>query len=134
MKSNPVCWFEIYVKDMDRAKVFYEGVFETKLDELPAPPAPEGQEDCGGNMKMFTFPMSEDDYGAAGALIEMEDVPSGPGGSLVYFACDDCAVEAARVSKLGGSVFREKMPIGEHGFIAIFNDTEGNMVGLHSMK
>jgi predicted enzyme related to lactoylglutathione lyase len=26
------------------------------------------------------------------------------------------------------------MPIGEHGFIAIVNDTEGNMIGLHSMR
>lgn len=53
---------------------------------------------------------------------------------MVYFHCDDCGVEAARARQCGGSIFRDKMPIGEHGFIAIVNDTEGNMIGLHSMR
>ena len=37
MKPNPVCWFEIYVEDMDRAKKFYETVFQTKLEDLHSP-------------------------------------------------------------------------------------------------
>jgi predicted enzyme related to lactoylglutathione lyase len=85
-------------------------------------------------MEMWKFSMSEQDYGAAGALIRMEGIPSGAGGTMVYFSCEDCAVEAARVTDSGGSVFREKMPIGEYGFIAIVKDTEGNMIGLHSMQ
>ena len=133
MKPNPVGWFEIYVQDMDRARIFYETVFQTTLDKLSAPPSPEG--DPGeGNMEMWKFSMSEQDYGAAGALIRMEGIPSGAGGTMVYFSCEDCAVEAARVTDSGGSVFREKMPIGEYGFIAIVKDTEGNMIGLHSMQ
>jgi predicted enzyme related to lactoylglutathione lyase len=51
----------------------------------------------------------------------------------VYFSCEDCAVEAARATANGGSIFKEKMSIGEHGFIALVFDTEGNMIGLHSM-
>ena len=54
-------------------------------------------------------------------------------GTLVYFACEDCAVEAARADENGGSIFIEKMSIGEHGFISLVYDTEGNMIGLHSM-
>jgi predicted enzyme related to lactoylglutathione lyase len=133
MKPNPVGWFEIYVEDMARAKSFYETVFERTLEQLPSPPGSE-DEACEDDMEMWMFPMSEEGYGAAGALIQMEGVPSGCGGTMVYFSCEDCAVEAARAAENGGSIFREKMPIGEYGFIAIVKDTEGNMIGLHSMQ
>ena len=52
---------------------------------------------------------------------------------LVYFVCDDCAIEAGRVTGAGGRIQREKTSIGEHGFIALAVDTEDNMFGLHSM-
>jgi hypothetical protein len=42
-------------------------------------------------------------------------------------------VEAARAAENGGRVFKEKMSIGKYGFIALVFDTEGNMIGLHSM-
>jgi uncharacterized protein len=131
MKPNPVGWFEIYVQDMDRAKSFYETVFQLSLVQLPPPPAPDGGS-CGGDMEMWMFPMSEQDYGAPGALMRMEGLPSGVGGTMVYFSCEDCATEAARATEHGGSIFRDKFSIGEYGFIAIVNDTEGNMIGLHS--
>jgi uncharacterized protein len=58
----------------------------------------------------------------------------GPGGSMVYLSCNDCAVEAARVAAAGGSVVRPKFSIGEHGSVSIVTDTEGNMIGLHSVS
>ena len=73
-------------------------------------------------------------YGASGMLIKMEGVSSGGSSTLVYFGCEDCAVEAARVANNRGSIMKGKMSIGEHGFIAIVNDAEGNMIGLHSIK
>ena len=126
--NNPVAWFEIYVQDMPRAKAFYEAVFQTQLTQLPAP----GEV---GGLEMWTFGSSMEEYGAAGALCKMEGVPPlGSGlGTLVYFKCVDCAVEAARAVENGGSVFKEKVSIGEFGFMALVNDTEGNMIGLHSM-
>jgi hypothetical protein len=59
-----------------------------------------------------------------------------PGGNgiLVYFSCADCAVEAAKAAKAGGKVQKEKVSIGQYGFIALVVDTEGNMIGLHSMQ
>ena len=132
MKANPVAWFEIYVQDMARAKTFYETVFEVTLQELPPPSAPEGVPSVGA-MELWSFPMSQQDYGAPGALVHMEGVTSSGGGTLVYFSCQDCAVEAARAIEHGGEIVRAKMPIGEYGFIAIVTDTEGNRIGLHSM-
>lgn len=122
MKNNPVGWFEIYVQDMNRAKAFYETVFAGKLDKLPAT-----------DLEMWAFPMDMGTYGAPGALIQMPGCQSGGGGTLVYFSCMDCAVEAARAASAGGAVFKEKFSIGQHGFIALVTDTEGNMIGLHSM-
>jgi predicted enzyme related to lactoylglutathione lyase len=64
----------------------------------------------------------------------MEGFPSGGNSTLVYFVCDDCAVEEGRVRGAGGKVERAKMSIGPYGFISLVVDTEGNMVGLHSMR
>lgn len=123
MTRNPVGWFEIYVQDIERAKSFYEAVFQFKLENL---------NNTGPDM--WVFPMQMDAGGAAGALVRMEGVPSGGNSTLVYFSCQDCAVEAARVAGAGGRVDREKFAIGEYGFIALVYDTEGNMIGLHSMQ
>ena len=123
MQSNPVNWFEIYVQDMGRAKSFYESVFQLKLEKLNNP-----------ELEIWAFPMMKDQFGASGALVKMEGFPSGGNSTLVYFHCADCSIEAARVVKFGGSIQREKMSIGQYGFIALAYDSEGNMFGLHSMQ
>lgn len=124
---NPVGWFEIYVQDMERAKAFYEKTFEKTLEQLADPTGGEG-------LEMWAFPMLPDAGGAPGALVKMEGCNSGGGGTLVYFSCEDCAVEEGRVVEAGGQVVRGKFSIGEYGFISLLTDTEGNMIGLHSLK
>jgi uncharacterized protein len=47
MSNNPVGWFEIYVQDMGRAKVFYESVFGAPLAKLDGP----------AEMEIWAFPM-----------------------------------------------------------------------------
>jgi uncharacterized protein len=64
----------------------------------------------------------------------VENGPTGAGGVLIYFVCEDCAVEQARVIKNDGKIVKEKSSIGQYGHIALATDTEGNMIGLHSMK
>ena len=123
MESNPVVWFEIYVQDMQRARKFYESVFAVKLEKLAV-----------DESELWAFPMSTERTGAPGALVKMDGVASGGNSTLVYFSCVDCAVEASRVAAAGGQVEREKMSIGEHGFICLARDSEGNMFGLHSMN
>lgn len=127
---NPVGWFEIYVADMARAKAFYEKVLACSLEDLPGPdmemmafPMDGGDEDCSGELP-----------GCSGALVKMDGVEPGGGGTLVYFSCADCALEEGRVEAGGGKVHRSKFFIGEYGFISLVSDTEGNMIGLHSRK
>lgn len=125
MSNNPVTWFEIYVQDMDRAKAFYESVFQVQLEKLNSP-----EDDA----EMWAFPMNMGGMGAAGSLVKMNGVPSGGCSTLVYFSSNDCAVEESRVKESGGKIMKSKTSINEYGFISLVYDTEGNMFGLHSMQ
>ncbi len=122
-RPNPVGWFEIYVQDMARARAFYQTTFEVTLEHLESP-----------GIDLWAFPMQHEKPGSPGALAKMDGKDSGRGGTLVYFSCADCVVEAARAAQNGGRIIKDKMGIGQYGFIAIIIDTEGNRVGLHSMK
>jgi predicted enzyme related to lactoylglutathione lyase len=123
MTHNPVNWFEIYVQDMARAKRFYESVLQLKLEKIGGP-----------DIEMWGFPMDVERFGASGSLVKAEGIPSGGNSTVIYFICNDCAVEAERVAKSGGRIKREKMSIGQYGHIALAFDTEGNLFGLHSMR
>ena len=120
---NPVGWFELYVQDLKRAQAFYEATFELTLQVLPGAP-----------VEMLVFSGGPDRHGCPGALVKMEGKDSGVGGTVVYFSCADCAVEAGRAAANGGRIVKEKFSIGDYGFIVLLTDTEGNMIGLHSME
>jgi predicted enzyme related to lactoylglutathione lyase len=122
-KTNIGCWFELYVQDINRAKAFYESVFQLQLVRLNNP-----------DLELWAFPMEMGKWGAGGALVKMEGVNSGGNSTIIYFSCEDCAVESARILAAGGKIQREKWSIGEYGFIALAIDSEGNMIGLHSLK
>lgn len=127
--ENPVVWFEIYVDDMQRAKKFYETVFKFELTEMPMPETDDGE------MEMLFFPSDMDTKNrASGALVKMEGFKAGNNGTIVYFMSNDCSIEASRAIDAGGSVFQSKTSIGEYGYMALIKDTEGNLVGIHSMK
>lgn len=127
MSMNPISWFEIYVNDMNRAKAFYETVLAVQLEKLDDPTSQDDE------LSMLAFPANMESYGAAGALVKMEGFPAGGNSTLVYFACEDCAVEESRVAAAGGKIEKPKMSIGDYGFISLVVDTEDNMIGLHSM-
>lgn len=125
---NPVVWFEIYVQDMARAQAFYEAVLALKLETLAMP---DGD---AAILQMVAFPAAMENGGAGGALVKAEGAASGGASTLVYFGCEDCAVEQSRVEAAGGTVVQPKFAIGEYGFCAVATDTEGNAFGLHSMQ
>lgn len=124
--KKPIVWFEIYVNDMKRAKAFYETVFEVNLEELSNP--------ATGEMQLYSFPGDMESYGANGALVKMEGMPAGGNSTIIYFGSKDCITEEQRIEKAGGKLHTKKMSIGQYGFISLFFDTEGNIVGLHSME
>lgn len=128
MKDNNIAtvgWFEIPVNKMKRAMGFYSEVFQVELDPQDF-----------GDLKMTFIPMGDGTKGAGGALIEASDhyTPSQEG-VLIYFLCDDVANELSRVEDAGGKILQSKTQISpEYGFMASFEDTEGNRIALHSQK
>lgn len=122
MKINALNWFELAVSDLSRARTFYETILAAKLQAA-------GMEGC----EMAIFPY-DNMKGVGGALSKMESCKPGPGGTMVYLNVEgDLDGVLSRIPAAGGKVIRERMPIPPHGFIGIFEDTEGNVVGLHSM-
>jgi hypothetical protein len=119
--ANALNWFEIPAADMARAVKFYSAILGTALEAGPTAPG----------YQMAAFPVE----GVGGALM------SGPGyvpsaeGALVYLnGGDDLNGILDRVEAAGGKIVTPKTGIGQHGFFAIFLDSEGNRMALHSMK
>jgi uncharacterized protein len=125
--KNPFTWVEIYVSDMARAQKFYETVLKTTMVPMQTP-------GDFGDLEMLCFPWVEGGANISGALCKTSEMKPGGGGTLVYFASDDCAEETVRVEAAGGKVLQEKYAIGEHGFCSVAVDTEGNTIGFYSMK
>lgn len=123
-----ISWFEVPVNDMDRAKKFYETVFEVEVSV----------NDFGGIL-MGWFPPAEDITapGISGSLVQHEGeyIPSATHGTLVYFNSQsgDIDHELSRVEAAGGSIVRPKTLISnEIGYMAVILDTEGNRIALYN--
>ena len=118
---NPVHWFEISVNDMDRARKFYECALGLQL----------GLNRVESTL-MAWFPTTEGGAGCSGALLKSEGRTPSHDGTMIYFSVPDIDAVLARVAANGGRTLTPKTDIGEYGFYAYFEDSEGNRVGLHS--
>jgi predicted enzyme related to lactoylglutathione lyase len=114
-------WFEIPANDFERAKKFYETIFEIEIETTNF-----------GGFKMGIFPHKE----VGCSICFGEGYEAGPQGSLVYLnANPDLEIVLKRVEKAGGRIIQSKKQISpEYGFMALFLDSEGNKLGLHSIK
>ena len=125
--ANVINWFEIPVTDMDRACKFYSEVFNIKI---------EGFDMTMGDMTMTMamFPYNPEAGEVGGSLVKTQDHEPNMQGTLIYLnGGDDLNTPLNNVENAGGKVILPKVPIGENGFMAMFIDTEGNRMGLHSM-
>ena len=120
---NAIGWFEIPAKKLARAKKFYEAIFKIKMQEM----------NLGNGLKMALFPVEPGTVG--GAICEHKDFyHPGMQGPLVYLnANPDVEKVLKRIEKNGGKIFKPKTQISEeYGYMAVFFDTEGNRIALHS--
>lgn len=121
---NVISWFEIPVKNFDRAKLFYETVLGIQIQLVPHPTNEYG---------IFPADITRGQIG--GALSKGEGCEPSTKGSLVYLnGGEDLSIALSKVEKAGGQTLLPKTSIGQNGFMAHFLDTEGNKVALHSMK
>lgn len=121
--ANALNWFEIPVADFVRAKGFYEKVLGIAIERMVMGPVTMGM-------------LSSDPNAVGGAIVQGDGGSPSKNGTIVYLhGGDDLGPMLARVEQAGGSVVVPKTEIGnDFGFFAHFVDTEGNKVGLHSMK
>ncbi len=119
-----ISWFEIPVMDIQRAKKFYEAIFDIKLASM----------DMGDEFKMEVFP--GDETSVSGALVYNESwyQPSNTDGPLIYLNGNpDLQTIEDKIEEAGGKVAIPRRQISpDHGFMAVFEDTEGNRIALHS--
>jgi len=123
--SNSLNWFEIPATDIDRAKSFYETIFDIQMDT---------QEMMG--MKMAMFPYEPTSGKAAGGIAQSEmHKPSGEG-TVVYLNANPSMDKiVSRIDEAGGQIVMPKTQISpEIGYMAFFIDSEGNKIGLHSQN
>ena len=117
--KNALNWFEIPVRDMDRALACYEALLGEKL-----------RRETFGGLPYGVFPYEAP--GTSGALVQDSRRTPG-GGTLVYLNADGKLDDVlARAAEAKATVVLPKTPIGPDGFIAILVDTEGNQVGFNS--
>lgn len=121
--SHTVSWFEIPAADMDRARKFYETIFDIEMQELPMP-----------EFKMVTFPMEMGSGHVHGALCQHEMYTPSENGTVVYLnANPDIQAVIDRIEPAGGKIVIPKTQISEEiGYMAFFIDSEGNRVALHA--
>ena len=121
--KNWINWFEIPVSDFSRAQNFYCGIFGIEMHVM---------EMMG--MQMGIFPT--EDNGSGGAIVKGDDYTAAMNGTLIYLnGGHDLNNVLNKIEAHGGKVFMPKTIIGEDmGYFAIFADTEGNKLALHSMK
>lgn len=123
--QNAISWFEIPSTDLERATKFYETIFGMNLIVMDLP-----------NIKMRMFPL-DDMMGVGGAIVDSGGFhkPSATDGPLIYLNGNpDVQIVMDKVEAAGGKVFLPKTEISpEYGCMAIFIDTEGNRIGLHSV-
>ena len=123
--TNVLNWFEVSVNNIDRAKKFYETVFNIQLESM----------DMMG-MKMAMFPYAPGSGKLSGALVQSDMHKPSTDGVKVYFNGNpDLSDALSRVEKAGGKIIMPKTSIGDDmGHMAFFIDSEGNHVALHSQQ
>ncbi len=119
---NAINWFEIPVADFARAVAFYERILAAQLPIDASFP----------DVRMAFFPMQ--DPGVGGCLVECaQSRPHADGVRIYLSGGDDLATILDRVVAAGGRIDVPKTLIREDiGYFALFADSEGNVVGLHS--
>lgn len=113
--------FEIPATDISRAINFYQAILDINIEKIEMP-----------EMEMGIFPYEE--QVVTGVIIKAEgDKPSANGVTIYLNGGDNLQIILDKVEKNGGEIIVPKSPhADESGFYALFLDSEGNKIGLHS--
>lgn len=115
--------FEIPATDISRAINFYKEILGVEIERMNFP-----------EMEMGLFPYQ--DQMVTGVLMKGEGYEPSKNGVTIYLnGGDNLQPILDKVEKNGGKIIIPKTPhADESGFFAIFRDSEGNKIGLHSLN
>ncbi len=119
-KYNPVVYFEIPVTDMGRAIQFYTAVFNFTFDKTVI-----------DKIEMALFPLVDENDGISGALAKGEIYKPTNDGVVIYFQTENIDQTLKIAIENGGRTLYPKTSNGDLGFVAEFEDSEGNRIALH---
>lgn len=121
---NIVVWFEIPATNFERAVHFYETILDIKIESIEM-----------AGFKQGLLP-HDDVSKVSGAIICGQGAIPSKEGTVVYLnGEDDLNIVLSKVELAGGEVLMTKTFLGDNiGHIAHFIDSEGNRMGMHSMK
>ncbi|MEC4728952.1 VOC family protein [Shewanella sp. D64] len=125
LHKAPLVWGEIPVENMDRAVAFYGKHFGVSF-----------KREVMNEMEMAILE-TEDKEAASIGLVKHEMMQPSAHGSVLYLnLSEQLSPLVEEIAQAGVKILLPVMPIkeGECGFIALFQDSEGNTVGLWSMK
>ena len=120
--SARVVHFEVPFDDADRARSFYRDVFDWQINAMPelnytivstGPVSAEGMPSEAGYI--------------GGGMMQRQAPVNTP---VITLQVDDIDATVVAIEKHGGSAIGEKLTVGDMGFAAYFNDSEGNLMGL----
>lgn len=117
----PINWFEIPAIDFERAVKFYSTILDKELAVSHL---------NGSDMAFF----SNEPLEVSGVIIHGEGAEPSAKGVLIYLnGGEDLSIPLAKIEPSGGTIIVPKTKISnELGYFAIFMDSEGNRMALHS--
>jgi uncharacterized protein len=118
--GNPFVHCELNTTDLDKAKSFYQSLFDWKLDEMPM-----------GDGELYT--MIGVGEGTGGGMMH-QPMPGAPSAWMPYVLVDDIAAATAKARSLGATILRDVMEVMDAGSLSIFRDPTGAVLGLWQPK
>jgi predicted enzyme related to lactoylglutathione lyase len=120
MMANPFVHVELGSTDIDKAKSFYQALFDWELKDA----------DVGGGMTYTLIGVGE---GTGGGMMK-QMVPGAPSAWLAYVGVDDIRAATAKAKSLGATVMRDVMEVMDEGWLSIIIDPTGAALGLWQPK
>lgn len=120
---NPFIHSELASTDVRKAKAFYSKLFKWKLRDEPMP-TPGGK---------YTMIDAGDGPGTGGGIMK-QMIPNAESAWMPYVLVDDIEASTKKAAKLGAHIMKGVTEVQGMGWLSIFEDPTGAILGLWQTK
>ncbi len=115
--GNPFVHVELLTTDVTRARAFYSGLFDWKLEDIPD----------------MDYTMINVGEGTGGGMMK-NPVPDSPSFWMAYVQVDDAAAATEKAGSLGATICKEVTEIPGIGWFSVITDPTGATLALWQMN